>query len=74
MFNNKNLANKVINTFVTISGEQLFYDIVRKDGTVPDVDRHFLVIDRNHASGAIIQSVPIKNFPEHHKPQWYHFV
>lgn len=69
MFGNQNLSDKTTNALVVVSDEQVFYDVVRKDG---DIDRHFLILDRNHASGAIVQSKIIKDFEGHHKPQPFH--
>ena len=72
MFNNPCLYEITVNTFVTVSGGQLFYENSRKDGSVVDVDRRFIILDRNHASGAMVQTIPIKDFPEHHKPKDFH--
>ena len=69
MFNNPNLSQKVIGTHLAINGEQIFYDIVRKDGKNIDVDRRLMSLDRTSASGAFIQSIPIKkDFEWHHNP------
>ena len=72
MFNNSILTNQTINTLAIISGNQLYYDVVRRDGSEIDVDRRLMSVDRNSASGAFIQSIPMKNFPEHHNaPSFY---
>ncbi len=73
MFNNLNLSQVTVNTFVTISGGEIFYETVRADRNVFDVDRRLMSIDMLAASGAYVQTVPRKDFPEHHNPQPYHF-
>src|SRR3989344_9065711 len=68
IFNNSGLSMVMVNVFAVLSGEQLFYDVVRKDRYCIDVDRHLMNLDRNSASGAFIQSDPIKDFNWHHNP------
>ncbi len=74
IFNNINLSKKVINTFAVLDNEQTYYCTVRRDGDNIDVDRYFMSLDRSCASGAFVQSVPIKNFPEHHNPESYNLL
>ena len=72
MFNNPNLSQIVINTFVTISGGQTYYDIVRVDGIKFNVDRHFMGLDFSSTSGAFVQSKIIKDFPGHNSPESFY--
>ena len=67
MFNNHILSRIAINTFAVLSGQQLFYDVVRVDGKNIDVDRRLMSLDTSLTSGAFIQSIPIKDFDWHHK-------
>lgn len=67
VFDNLTLIAKAVTAAIVVSGASIYScDIVRKDGGIFDIDRHFLF-----ASGsAILRAREInKDFPEHHSAE-----